>query len=225
MADQFLIAKENTFRGKFLYRFLRIFVAPLIRLIWIKEVKGLSNLPKSGAYIIAANHQSYLDFLCLQAVLPVRLTFLAAEKFYSSGFWRPIVELTGQIRVERNADDKTEVIAKALEVLNRGRVLAIFPQGTRSRSGQIEKTYTGVARFALGAGAPVIPVGIKGAYEVLPPWEKCPKLRKIIKINIGEPVNLSEYSKRPIEPETYRKATNEAMKKIAELARLEYKEE
>jgi len=225
MADQFSIAKENTFRGKFLYRFLRIFVAPLIRLIWIREVKGLSNLPKSGVYIIAANHQSYLDFLCLQAVLPVRLTFLAAEKFYSSGFWRPIVELTGQIRVERNADDKTEVIAKALEVLNQGRVLAIFPQGTRSRSGQIEKTYTGVARFALGAGAPVIPVGIKGAYEVLPPHEKWPKFKKIIEIHIGGSVDLKKYRELPADPDTRRKATNKVMKKIAELAGLEYGEE
>ena len=225
MKEEYSIAKENTLKGRLFRFFLWVFVAPIIRLIWIKKVQGLQNLPKSGPYIVAANHQSFLDFITLVCIFPERLVFLAAEKFYTSGFWRPIMEYTGQIKVEREAEDKSGVINKGLEVLGQGMVLALFPQGTRSRSGEIEKTYTGVARFALGANVPVIPVGIKGAFRVMAPNEKTPKVKKAIEINIGAPIDLSRHKAGLPGPLVYRQATNEVMRKIAELAGKDYKDE
>ena len=193
----------------------------MIRLIWIKEVKGRENLPKSGAYIIAANHQSYLDFLCIQAVMPARLTFLAAERFFDSRLCGPILKRLGHIRVDRSAKDKSETIEEVITALNIGRTVAIFPQGGLSRNGKIEKTRTGVARFALMTGAKVVPVGIRGTYEVFPPGAKRPKLKKMVEINIGAPMNLSEYRGRQDNPAAYREATDEVMDKIAGLAGLE----
>jgi 1-acyl-sn-glycerol-3-phosphate acyltransferase len=80
-----------------LYWILKTLFSPFFRVIWIKRVEGLQNIPKNGACIIASNHSSYFDFLSLIAVLPRRITFLAAEKFYKNIFWYPLVAGTGQI--------------------------------------------------------------------------------------------------------------------------------
>lgn len=212
--------KEHSWRGRLLQFFIKFFIAPLVRLIWLKRVEGRENIPGSGAYIVAANHQSYFDFISLISVWPNKLTFLAAEKFFTSRFWQPIVEYTGQIKVERQAVDKSESFNRALEALKSGRVLAIFPQGTRSRSGEIEKTYAGVARLALIAGAPIVPVGIRGAFEVLPPQASRPKAKKIIELHIGAPMS---FTGRENTPGTERAITDEAMRQIARLAGKEYK--
>ncbi|MDD4333381.1 MAG: lysophospholipid acyltransferase family protein [Patescibacteria group bacterium] len=222
---ELVIAKEKTARGIIFYFFAKKFVAPIIKLIWIKKIFGLENLPKSGPCVITANHQSYFDFLGLFSVLPRKITFLAAEKFFTSRFWRPIIEYTGQIRVNRDSEDKKEVFDLGVKVLRDGRVLGIFPQGTRSRSGEIEKTFTGVARFALAARVPVIPVGIKGAYEIMPPQAKKPKLKKNLEIIIGKPMDFGKYYEVEKTPELYRRITNEIILEIARLADKKYVEE
>lgn len=214
-------SKENTILGKIFYFSLKKMVLPMIKLIWIKRVEGLENLPQTGPYIVVANHQSYFDFISLVAVVPKRLTFLAAEKFYSSKFWRPIMEYTGQIKVERDVEDKSQVLSHALDILSQKKVLALFPQGTRSRTDEIEKTYTGVAKLALAGKVPVVPVGIKGAFEVLPPEGKL-KFKKIIQIKIGQPMEFSRFYNSEATPELYRQITNEVMVEVAKLAEKQY---
>lgn len=226
MKNKLTIAKENTLKGKLFYFLVRCFIAPIVRLIWVKKVSGRKNLPKSGPYIIAVNHQSYFDFISLVCVLPLKLTFFAAEKFFSSRFWNPIMQYTGQIKVERYSDEsKDQAISLALKVLENKKVFAIFPQGTRSRSGEIEKTYTGVAKLALKAKVPIIPIGIKGAFEIMPPQAKKPRLKKILEIEIGEPMDFSQYYDKGENPEVCRQVTNKVMLAIAKLADLVYKEE
>jgi 1-acyl-sn-glycerol-3-phosphate acyltransferase len=217
--------KNKSLTGR-LIRFLIFFpVRSLVRLIWIKKINGLENLPKNQPLIIAANHQSYFDFISLISVLPFKVVFLAAEKFWSSNFWRPIVEATGQIKVERDSKDKEKAMRLATGVLEKGGVLGIFPQGTRSRSGEIEKTYTGVAKIALASRAMVVPVGIRGAYRVFSPCMKRPKFKKIIEIHIGKPMDFTSFSKQEKNPDLYRKLTNKIMTEIAELSNKKYKEE
>jgi len=220
-----IIAKEKTLRGRIVRAVFRFLVAPLVRLIWVKKITGMENLPAGGPYIIAANHQSYFDFLTLWAVLPVKPHFLAAEKFYRSGFWRPIMEYTGQIRVDRenySPENRAEVWNKGTGVLKEGGVLGIFPQGTRSRTGEIEKTYVGVAKFALASKAPVVPIGIKGAFEVLPPAGSKLKFKKIIELHFGRPMSFMGEEN---DYQSCRGITNEIMAEIANLAGKEYKKE
>jgi 1-acyl-sn-glycerol-3-phosphate acyltransferase len=205
------------------YWILKILFGPLARMIWIKKVEGEKNVPKKGACIIAANHSSYFDFISLISIYPRRIYFLAAEKFFKSKFWRPLVNLTSQIKVERENKDKGEVYDLAYLVLKKGKVLGIFPEGTRSSNGEIQKAFTGVAKFALTAKAPVIPVGIQGAYEVMTRFDKFPKFKKIIKIKIGEPMYFEEYYGRENDEEILREITNRIMLKIAELAGKEYR--
>ena len=199
------------------YWILKKIFGPFVRLIWIKKIKGLNNFPKTGPFIIAANHSSYFDFISLIAVCPRRVYFLAAEKFYKSKFWYPLVTGTGQIKVNRKNTDKKEVYQKVFSILKKGNVLGIFPEGTRSPDGKIGKTFTGVAKFALEANVSVIPVSIIGTYEVMSRHDKCPKFKKNIKINIGKPISFEEYYQKEYDENILRKITDEIMKNIAML--------
>ncbi len=203
-----------------MYWILKILFGWLVRLIWVEKVEGLENIPHKGAFIVAANHSSYFDFISLVAILPRRIYFLAAEKFYKSKFWYPFVAGTGQIKVDRENSDKKEVYQKVFSVLNKGDVLGIFPEGTRSPNGKIGKTFTGVAKFALEAKVPVVPVGIIGAYEVMSRHDKRPKFKKNIEIKIGEPIYFEEYYERGDGDLILREITDKIMNKIKILSNL-----
>ncbi len=200
-----------------MYWILKIIFGWAIRLIWIKKVEGLENVPKKGSFIVVANHSSYFDFISLIAILPRRIYFLAAEKFYKSKFWYPFVASTGQIKVDRESSDKKEVYEKVFSVLNSGKVLGIFPEGTRSVDGKVGKTYTGVAKFALGVKVPVVPVGISGTFEIMSRHDKKPKFKKNIVIKIGKPIYFEEYYNRSGDEFILREVTNKIMSEIEKL--------
>ncbi len=200
-----------------IYWILKEVFGPFVKLIWIKRVDGLENIPKRGAFIVAANHSSYFDFLSLIAVLPRRVHFLAAEKFYKSKFWYPLVVGTGQIKVDRENPDKKEVYERVSSILKRGGILGIFPEGTRSSNGKIGKTFTGVAKFALEEKVSVIPVGIAGSYEVMSRYDKRPKFKKNINIRIGKPICFGEYYEKSRDEAVLRQITNKIIEEIENL--------
>jgi len=200
------------------YWLLKLLFAPLVGLVWIKKIEGLKNVPENGPYIIAANHCSYFDFFCLAAIWPARIYFLAGEVFFKKWWWYPLVELTGQIKVDRNSKDKTEAKQKIISILKSGKIVGIFPEGTRSADGRIGKTYTGVAKFALEAQVPVVPVGIKGTYEVMSRHDKHPKFKKNIEIRVGEPMDFKEYYNKENDENIFRKVTDKIMENVAILS-------
>jgi 1-acyl-sn-glycerol-3-phosphate acyltransferase len=196
------------------YWVLKIVFGPLFKLIWIKKVEGLENIPKKGNYIIAANHSSYFDFFSLVSVWPKRIYFLAGEIFFKKWWWYPLVKLTGQIKVDRDSGDKTEAKEKALLFLKQGKIMGIFPEGTRSSDGNIGKSFTGVASFCLNGKVPVIPVGIKGTYQVMSRHDKRPKLKKIIAIKIGKPMYFEEYYNSSDDKNVLREITDKIINEI-----------
>jgi 1-acyl-sn-glycerol-3-phosphate acyltransferase len=197
------------------YWILKILFSPFFRLIWIKKVEGLENIPQKGNYIIAANHCSYFDFFSLVAIWPKRIYFLAGEVFFQKWWWYPLVKFTSQIKVDRKDQDKEEVYSKVFSILSQKKILGIFPEGTRSANGKIGQTFTGVAKFALKAKVPVIPVGITGTYEVLSRHDKFPKFRKNIVIKIGKPIYFDNfYSKQS--DKIFREFTDKIMEEICQ---------
>lgn len=205
-----------------LYGFLRYALAPIVRKLWVKEVEGLEHIPKKGPFIFASNHESYFDFICFWAVSPHSIQYLAAEKFYKSKFWKPLMVATGQIKVERESKDKKGVHERAHYILKNEGVLGIYPEGTRSRTGEMGRAYTGVTKFALQAKVPIVPVGMIGTYDILPPHKNFPKFQKC-KIKIEKPINYNEHYDKEHTEDLLRHLTDELMKQIAGMVGKEYK--
>src|SRR3990167_11273626 len=151
---------------RFTYSFIRVTLGTVIRLILVKKVDGMENMPKTGPLIVAFNHQSFFDFLCFISVSPRKIHFLSAEKFFSHPLWFPLLRLTAQIKVERDKHDKQELHELVYEHLNYNKVVGIFPEGTRSPDREdMLPAFIGVAEFAIRGNVPVLPVGIKGTYN------------------------------------------------------------
>lgn len=207
------------------YSILKFFLSPIIRSFWIKEINCLDNVPVTGPVIIAANHASYLDFLSMSVVLRRRIYFLAAEKFYSSAFWRPIMKMTGQIKVERDSKDKSVVLSSAAKILKNEELLGIFPEGTRSRDGKLHKAFLGVAKIAVNNKVNILPLGIKNAFKIYPPQSKFPRLNKDLILNFGEIIDVSKYlDENSSNEEVKRFVDTVLMKKISKLSGLKYDE-
>ena len=181
--------------NKFVSIFSKIFLAPLVGMIFIKKVKGKDNIPSSN-FILASNHQSYLDIVaCSYICVPRRFTFIGQVDKGKGfiGFLRDFFYyLGGVVRLNRNDDDsKKKAFVEAVNIIKNGYSLVIYPEGTRSKTGEVQKGKWGVAKLFLKTGAPVLPLGIKGAFEVFPPSGKI-KFKKAIELNIGQPLYFQE---------------------------------
>jgi 1-acyl-sn-glycerol-3-phosphate acyltransferase len=209
----------------FTYWLIRKTVGPIIRALWVKKVTGLNHIPKKGAAILAFNHQSYFDFLCFVAIAPRNVHFLSAEKFFTHPVWKHVMKYTRQIKVERSSDDKQFTHQTVLTELSAGKLIGIFPEGTRSpHENTMLKAFVGIAMYSLNMKLPIIPVGIKGTFDVMAKHHKKPHFKKVVSLHIGEPMHFPEYhgiSDRPV----YEKVTHKVMLKISELSGKEYPHE
>jgi 1-acyl-sn-glycerol-3-phosphate acyltransferase len=182
--------------NKLLSWFCYIFLKPIVKLIWVKEVRGLENIPK-GNFILASNHQSHWDQVINPYILvPRTFTFLGQIDKYSGfeAFLRNLIyKIGGVIPIHRyDENSKKMAIKKCVERLKKGEILIIYPEGTRSKDGKIQEGKTGVAKIYLETGIPILPVAIKGNFEIMPVGKSFPKFKKIVKINIGRPLEFKE---------------------------------
>lgn len=201
------------------YFLIRKILSPFVRLIWIKECRGIQYIPRYGPAIIAFNHESYFDFLCFIAVCPRNIHYLSAEKFFSNAALRILMLATGQIRVDRKAKDKRVVHNLVHKHLDAGKLIGIFPEGTRAPDKEkMLLAFTGVAKYAIKKQVLVVPVGISGTFDVMSRHDKKPRFRKIVKITIGEPVDLSLYLRYKMNKKAYRVITDNIMRRISILA-------
>ncbi|MBU1202965.1 1-acyl-sn-glycerol-3-phosphate acyltransferase [Patescibacteria group bacterium] len=191
------------------YYILKYLFYPFIKLFWLDKISGLNNIPKKGSFIIVANHKSYLDFILLFTFIPRRISFLAAEVFFKSKLWHPIMKITGQIKVDRESPNKGEVYKNVDRLFKKGGVLGIFPEGTRSRDGKLHKGYNGAVKFSFKYQVPIIPIGLINTFDAFPPHSKKPRLVRCI-INIGESFYLDSTD--------YDIETSRLMNKIAKLS-------
>ena len=175
--------------------FCKIFLQPLVHWLFIKEVRGWENIPQRN-FILVSNHTSYLDII-FDAYLSVPRKFHFIGQI--EGFKIPLKWLiaalyfiSGVISLNRKDENsREEAVKKAIEVLKRGDILIIYPEGRRSLTGEIEEGKPGTAKIFLKTGVPILPASIKGAFELLPPHGKL-KIKRIIKINIGKPLFFEE---------------------------------
>ena len=203
---------------------LKLTIIPIIKL-WVKEVSGLENLPRKGPYIIAASHCSYLDHLIIGAYfvphLNKKIHWLAKKEHFDNFLKKAWHNYSGAIPIDRQKGGK-KALKSAIKALKHGEIIAIHPEGTRSLTGKLQRGKTGVARLALIAKIPVIPIGFIGTFEILPKGKYVPRLKRAV-MNIGKPIELKEYYSRKISKKLLREATDKIMKEIATLSNQKYK--
>jgi 1-acyl-sn-glycerol-3-phosphate acyltransferase len=172
-------------RGSLFYELCGILARCLIRLYSRFEIYGLDNIPASGPVILAANHISNADPVLLAATMPRPAVFMAKRELlrWPGMIW--VVRAYGSFTVRRGAADR-EAIRRALKALGEGRVLGLFPEGTRSKSGALGEPFAGVGLLALRTGAPVVPIGIRGT-ELVSPRKPLWKRPRVV-VTIGKPI-------------------------------------
>jgi len=198
-------------------------IPPIIK-IWVKEVNGLENVPKRGHFIIAANHESYMDHLIIMSALVPYLNkkihHLAKKEHFSNPAKAMWHRWAGAIPIDRQAGGK-EALMWAVKALKKDKIIAMHPEGTRTLTGKLQRGKTGVARLALAAKVPVLPIGLVGTFEILPKGKYIPKLKKAT-INIGKPMYFDKYYSKRITKKMLREITTSIMKEIAKLCNQEY---
>ncbi len=131
----------------------------VLKSFWGLKVEGIENLPAQGGAIIASNHRSYVDPPVLAAALPRELHFLAKRELFRNKTFGWFISRLNAIPISRDRIDR-EGLREAIEVLKKGNLLAVFPEGTRSRKDDFLEPKSGIGKLALEAGVPIVPTFI-----------------------------------------------------------------
>ncbi len=198
-------------------------VPPVARLMWRPKVYGLSNIPKTGPVILASNHLSFVDSVVIPVLVPRKVVFLAKSDYFDGdgvkgALSKAWFEGLGMLPVDRD-DSKAAMqsLETALQVLRDGEAFGIYPEGTRSRDGRIYRGRTGIGHLVLTAGAPVVPVGLRGTEHIQPVGAKLPRLAKV-EVRFGTPMHFEgKYDGIP-PGRARRQITDEVMARIAVLS-------
>jgi len=194
-----------------------VLLGPALRLLFRPKVTGLEHVPREGGAIVAANHVSFLDPLLLPLVVPRRVMFLTKVKYIDKPLLRWFLTGAGVIPVA--TDDPAAVggaVTAGIAAVEAGRLVGIFPEGTRSRDGRLHRGKTGVGRIALETGAPVIPAGITGTDLAFPRGAKLPRPHAV-HITFGPPITFGPADAKP-DPAQGRIATDQVMAAIGALS-------
>jgi 1-acyl-sn-glycerol-3-phosphate acyltransferase len=199
-------------------------VKPLLVTFTRHDWVGGEKIPADGGAVLVANHVSHLDpltfahFVHDHGRLP---RYLAKSELFSIFFVRTILRSTGQIPVYRMTTDAARAFDAAVQAVEQGRLVVVYPEGTLTRQPELWPMVgkTGAARIALAADVPVIPVAQWGAQEILYPYAKRPHLLppKLVHARAGDPVDLEDLRRLEPTPEVLHRATERIMDAITAL--------
>ncbi|MCE7483198.1 MULTISPECIES: lysophospholipid acyltransferase family protein [Microbacterium] len=204
-----------------------VVIGPVVKAIFRPWIVGRSNVPKNGAAILASNHLSVSDSVFLPLLIDRPMSFLAKSDYFTGrGLkgWatKYFMKATGQIPIDRSGGKASEAsLNTGLQVLGRGDVLGIYPEGTRSPDGKLYRGRTGIARMALEARVPVIPVVMVDTDTAMPIGRTVPRIVRV-GIVIGEPLDFSRYEGMENDRYILRSVTDEIMVALQRLGEQQY---
>ncbi len=207
------------------YWFLKfVAVGPPVKVIFRPKAEGTEHVPATGGAILASNHLSAADWIFMPLSLKRRVTFLAKAEYFTGtgvkGFLRRFFfSASGQVPIDRSSASAAEDAIRTGEVILReGKLLGIYPEGTRSPDGRLYRGKTGVARMALETASPVIPVAMIYHHKKLPFGRKVTR----VTVKFGEPLDFSRYEGLSGDRFVERSITDEIMYEIMTLSGQEY---
>jgi len=160
-----------------IYRLLKFFARIILFVLRRWEIRGAENLPVSGGMMLVANHTSYWDPVVVICAFNRRVHFMAKSELFNIPVVGYVMRISGAFPVRRDKSDRN-AIRTAVRLLEDGHVVGVFPEGTRSHTGELLKPHLGAAMLAFKAGVPMLPVAVKGARGVFGK----------ITVNVGRPV-------------------------------------
>lgn len=194
------------------YVVLRWLFRQVLRLGFGLRVTGEEHVPVRGPAILAPNHASQIDPIILGVAIPRRCTYLVAAELLTMPILGPLVRPFHPVAIKRGAFDR-HALAECLARLARGEALVIFPEGKISTDGRLQRPHDGLAFLACRSGVPVIPVGVRGTYQVWPLGTRLPHRGKVA-VHVGKPI----IPNRALTRETQMALTARVMDEIAGLA-------
>ena len=202
-------------------------IGPLLTTVFRPWVTGLENIPRSGPAIVVSNHLSLVDSLFLPMMVDRQMAFLAKSDYFTGKglkgrLIRFFMTSSGQLPIDRSGGKASEASLNAgLAVLAEGKVLAIYPEGTRSPDGRLYRGRTGVARMVLEAGVPVIPTVMIDTDKVMPLGSSLPKVHRV-GVVIGAPLDFSRFQGMEGDRFVLRSITDEIIHEMHALGSQEY---
>lgn len=206
-----------------------VVIGPIVKAIFRPWIVGRGNVPAEGAAILASNHLSFIDSIFLPLMIDRPMSFLAKSDYFTGrGIkgWatKLFFKATGQIPIDRSGGKASEAsLNTGLQVLGGGNLLGIYPEGTRSPDGKLYRGRTGIARMAMEAKVPVIPVVMVDTDTMMPIGRKLPRIMRV-GVVIGEPIDFSRYEGMENDRYILRSVTDEIMVALHRLGEQEYED-
>jgi 1-acyl-sn-glycerol-3-phosphate acyltransferase len=186
--------------------------------VYRPRIEGREHVPSAGPVIFASNHLSFIDSIAIPVAAPRPVHFMAKSSYFDTWASRQFFTAIGAIAVQRGAGQAAlDALDQQRKILDDGRAVALYPEGTRSLDGRLYKGRTGVAFLALQTGAPVVPVGLIGTDASMPVGARMPSMSERITVRFGEPLDLSRHG-AATSGRARRAATDEIMAAIHALS-------
>ena len=205
------------FSGPPLYRMLKTTLVPPINAVYRPTVEGEDNVPASSGAVLAANHLSFVDSVFVPAAVD-RTVYYLGKLDYFHGLGRHFFENVGVIPIDRAGGSRSEAsLRRGQQILEKGGLLGMYPEGTRSPDGRLYRGKTGPVRLALRAGVPVVPIGLIGTREVMPPGARRPRIATV-RVRFGAPLRTDRIDGYDEDSDLARRLTDSLMYEIMVLS-------
>lgn len=175
-----------------LYHAIKAVMRPLVHTLVRPTVEGLDHVPARGPAILCANHLSLIDPIIVPVLVPRPVVYLAKREYFAWAPSRWLFSRLGVVPVDRSGGSAARAsLDRGTQVLRDGGVLSLFPEGTRSPDGRLYRGKTGPVRLAVRTGAPIVPIGLTGTRDVMPPHTLLPRFGRPVTVRFGQPFTVT----------------------------------